>query len=67
VSRISQFLENRLRDGGKVLNLTAQKDILKLISVRSCISTGAIVWLELLGNLKEYKLGIKATTFQLVA
>jgi hypothetical protein len=60
MSRILQFLDNRLRGGCKIVTLkhgprsTAQKDLLAHISLRGCANPRAIVLLEELGRLKKF-------------
>jgi hypothetical protein len=76
MSRLPHFLDNWLTDGGEVVGPTCQEAtiyppgrFLVLIFVRGWVNPRAIVWLEVLHQLKNpvTSSGIIPTTFQLLA
>jgi hypothetical protein len=71
--RLSHFLENRLRDGREVFNLTVgcplpPGRLLAHISVIGCVDPWVPKWLEELGQLKNpmTSSGIELATFWLI-
>jgi hypothetical protein len=74
MSRLPNFQQNRLSDGGEVVSLMRRRPftlrkIPVFISVRGWVNSGEIVRLEGLGQLKNTitSPGIKTATFWLVA